>query len=244
MPSATANDILMQREPGGLSVNEHLTLGQAAADLAFPLLVPAHLPTNISFKDARVNIDGSGWLEYDVFDQGGIQAGLYIYIYEQYIGETQPPTMTVGASAAVLQIPIVTASGMEFADYVQGDWSWSRYYNSQTNTHTDSWDWFVMKPTQRLRWRQQGIFIALYYQVTSPFERVANQPVQNEFVPLDNLLTQQDLVQIAQGMLPFSELNGLTSNDTINQISIDTSMYSTSVNNGEIWLLSSWVRKH
>jgi WD40 repeat protein len=223
IPFATANDVLMLRESTGRSVNEHLTLDQAAADLAFPLQVPAHLPKNIVFKEASVNLDGSAWLEYDASDQGKIQAGLYIY--EQYIGDTQPPTMTIGASGAVIQIPIASASGINIAEYVQGDWIWSRYYNSQTNTHNDIWDWYVMKPTQRLRWRQQGIFIAMYYQVTSPFERVTNQPVQNEFVPLDNVLTQQDLVQIAIGMLPIPELNGLTLYDTSNPISIDNLIF-------------------
>ncbi len=236
MPLATANDILMLREPTGRSMNEHLTLDQAAADLSFPLLVPAHLPSNITFRNASVNIDGSAWLEYDASETGGIQAGLYIY--EQPIGNAQPPTMTVGASAAVIQVPIVTAAGMDIADYVQGDWSWSRYYNSQDNTHNDIWVWNSMRPTQRLRWTQQGIFIALYYQVTIPYERVENQPAQNEFVPLDNLLTQQDLVQIAQGMLPFLEENGLTSNDTSNQMSTDTSLHNTLVNHGEIYLLN------
>jgi WD40 repeat protein/DNA-directed RNA polymerase specialized sigma24 family protein len=205
IPVATANDILMLREPEGLSEKEHLNLDQAVNNSDFPLLVPTCLPENIIFRDARVNLDESVWLEYDAADQGGIQAGLYIY--EQVIGNTVPPTMTVGASAAINQVPLRTASGMEIADYVQGDWIWSRYYNSQDTSHNDSWDWYIMKPTQRLRWQQQGIFIALYYQVTIPFERVVNQPVRNDFVPLDKLLTQQDLVQIAQGMKLYSELN-------------------------------------
>ena len=223
IPSATANDVLMLRQPAGRSVNEHLTLDQTGAHLSFPLLVPDHLPKNIVFKEASVNPDGSAWLEYDASDIGGIQAGLYIY--EQYIGVSRPPTMTIGASAAIVQIPLVTASGVNIADYVQGDWSWSRDYNSQTNTHNDSWDWNNMRPTQRLRWKQQGIFVAIYYQVTSPYERRLNQSVQNEFVPLENLLIQQEMVQIAKGMLPFSELYGLNLYDPSNQSSTDTSVY-------------------
>lgn len=241
LPLATANDILMLREPGGLSVDEHLSLDQAAADLAFPLLVPAHLPVNISFREARVNFDGSAWLEYDASDQGGVQAGLYIF--EQVIGNAQPPTMTIGASAAVIQIPLITASGMEIADYVQGDWSWSRYYNSQDSTYYDSWNWFVMKPTQRLRWQQQGIFIALYYQVTSPFERMENQPVSKEFVPLDNLLTQQDLVQIATGMLPFLEVNGVILCDILGLTETDASVGINSIGNVQLCLSSLQVRQ-
>jgi WD40 repeat protein len=241
MPLATANDILMLREPAGLSVDDHLSLDQTAADLAFPLLVPADLPENISLREARVNIDGSAWLEYEASDQGGVQAGLYIY--EQAIGNTVPPTMTIGASAAVIQIPLITASGMEIADYVQGDWIWSRYYNSQDSTHYDSWDWYVMKPTQRLRWQQQGIFIALYYQVTSPFERMVNQPVSNEFVPLDNLLTQQDLVQIAKGILPFSEANGMIPYDILNLTDTVTPVSIKSIGNVHSCLSSSQVRQ-
>jgi hypothetical protein len=151
--------------------------------------------------------------------------------------------MTIGASAAVIQIPLITASGMEIADYVQGDWIWSRYYNSQDSTHYDSWDWYVMKPTQRLRWQQQGIFIALYYQVTSPFERMVNQPVSNEFVPLDNLLTQQDLVQIAKGILPFSEANGMIPYDILNLTDTVTPVSIKSIGNVHSCLSSSQVRQ-
>jgi hypothetical protein len=151
--------------------------------------------------------------------------------------------MTIGASAAVMQIPLITASGMEIADYVQGDWIWSRYYNSHDSTHYDSWDWFVMKPTQRLRWQQGGIFIALYYQVTNPFERVVNQPVGREFDPLDNLLTEQDLVQIATGMLPFSEVNGVIPCDILSLTKTVTSLSINSICNVQSCLSSSQVRQ-
>jgi WD40 repeat protein/DNA-directed RNA polymerase specialized sigma24 family protein len=235
MPSATANDILMLREPEGLSVKEHLSLNQAAADLDFPLLVPTRLPENINFQDARVNLDGSAWLVYDASDQGGIQAGLYIY--ELVIGNANPPTMTVGGSAAITQIPSITPSGMDLAEYVQGDWSWSRYYNSQNHSHTDSWDWDMIIPTQRLRWQQQGIFIAMYYQVSLPSRRVIYQPVRDEFVPLDKLLTQQDLVQIAMGMKPFDGINtGITQN-SIGLGIINSNNFLNTMGNGHIDLL-------
>lgn len=203
-PIATANDILMLREPIGLSKNEHLSLNQAATGLQFPLLVPAHLPMNIYFKEARVNLDGSVWVEYDVSTQESVQAALYIY--EKIIGNSVAPTMTIGASAAVIQIPLETASGIGMADYVQGDWTWSRYFNLLDNKHYDSWVWFSMKPTQRLRWQQQGIFIAMYYQVTIPFERVIVEPYTNGFKPLDSLLNKDDLLQIASGMMLYTDV--------------------------------------
>jgi WD40 repeat protein/DNA-directed RNA polymerase specialized sigma24 family protein len=213
LPMAPANDLLMLRESGGLSAKQHLALDQVAAALAFPLLIPTHIPSNIRFTEARVNNDGSAWLEYDASDMGGIQAGLYIY--EQIIGDSQPPTMAIGANAAVDQIPIVMPSWISIAEYVQGDWSWSRDDNSKINTYSDSWEWISTRPTQRLRWEQQGIFIAMFYEVTTPFERILNHPVKDEFVALDRLLTQQDLVNIAKGLLPFSKLGGLSSDDII-----------------------------
>jgi hypothetical protein len=72
---------------------------------------------------------------------------------------------------------------------------------------------------------------------------MVNQPVSNEFVPLDNLLTQQDLVQIAKGMLPFSEVNGMIPYDILNLTETVTPVSINSIGNVQSCLSSSQVRQ-
>jgi hypothetical protein len=215
LPEATANDIPLLRSPANGVVEDHLSLDQATALSPFPLFIPAHLPENISFLDAMVNKDGSVWLRYVTYHQQSYES--LLYIYEKIIGNSTPPTMTIGASAEVLLTRIETASGRENAEYVRGDWILSQGITPPTEDSLsgeviDVWQWDNSSHSQRLRWHQNGILIAMYYQVNQPYKPVLNEPAQNpQTFVLSTLLTKGDLEQIASGMMPFAETKGLNS---------------------------------
>jgi WD40 repeat protein len=192
----------------------NLGLDQAAKSLAFPLIVPTHLPEDMSFYAAAVNSDGSVWLRYDVFNQQAYRASLYIY--EKNIGNTTPPTLTIGASADIIQTQVAPLSGSVPAEYVRGDWSVSPSFtqpqgNSTRGDFHDVWKWDNGSNSQRLRWQQNGVFVAFYYQPYIPYSEIIGAQGSNpEWTYINTELGQADMQQIASGMLPFSEMNAVT----------------------------------
>ncbi len=68
-------------------------------------------------------------------------------------------------------------------------------------TSHEVWIWNNNNRSQRLRWKQNGILIGLYYQVDhtyTPVISASNQP--NKITHLSRLVEQNDLLQIANGM--------------------------------------------
>lgn len=208
LPEATANDIPRLQSPANGVLDDHLNLDQAAALMPFPLFVPAHLPEDTNFLDAMVNKDGSVWLRYVTYHLQSYQS--LLFIYEKIIGNSTPPTMTIGAGADVILNQIETLSGRTSAEYVRGDWLLSQGITPPSDgslsgeTH-DVWQWDNGSSSQRLRWQQNGIFIAMYYQVNEPYTQVLHEPSQNDkLFYVSSILGQGDLMQIASGMTPYS----------------------------------------
>jgi hypothetical protein len=165
----------------------------------------------MSFYAAVVNADGSVWLRYDVFDQQTYRASLYIY--EKNLGNSAPPPLTVGASANIIQTQVATISGPVPAEYVQGDWTVSPSFtqppgNSVRGETHNIWNWENGSNSQRLRWQQNDVFVALYYQPYRNYSAVIGSEVSNpEWTYLNTELRQADVLQIASGMLPYSKMN-------------------------------------
>ena len=189
----------------------NLELEQAAKSLAFQLVVPAHLPEGMSFYAANVNPDGSVWLRYDLFAHQIYKASLYIY--EKSKGNNSPPALTIGAGAEIIQTQVNTLSGSVPAEYVQGDWSVAPSFtlppgdSASADIH-NTWNWDNGSLAQRLRWQQNNVFIAFYYQPYLPYSEVIGAQVSNpEWVYLNSDFSQADLLQIASEMLPYSAIN-------------------------------------
>ncbi len=191
----------------------NLALDKAAAELPFQLLVPTHLPDGMSFYVASVNHDGSVWLRYDIFDQRSYRASLYIY--EKSIGNDASPTLTIGESAEIIQTEVETNHGALPAEYVKGDWTVSPSF---TQPQADSvigiihniWNWDNASGSQRVRWQQNGVFVAFYYQPnTLDSEIISGQDWNSEWTYLNAELDQADMLQMASGMLPYSEVNAM-----------------------------------
>jgi WD40 repeat protein len=211
IPEATANDV-----PGLQSSNNrvragNINLDKAALLVSFPIMVPTHLPENIKFKSASVNNDGSILLIYDVGNQEGLQASLFIY--EQNIKNSTPPTMTIGADASVMLTHVNIDTKNALAEFVQGDWTWRQSYTPPTGdspngvTH-DVWDWDGSSSTERLRWQQNDTLMGLYYQVYNPYSPVLFSSMETDHIfNLSSILDQADLVQIASGMVSYSAMN-------------------------------------
>jgi WD40 repeat protein/DNA-directed RNA polymerase specialized sigma24 family protein len=211
VPGPTASDIPVFQPSDNSAIEGNLNLKQAAASVTFPLLIPNHLPENINFVSASVNNDGSILLRYDANDPELYQATFYIY--EKSIGNSVPPTMTIGADADVILTQVETISGSVPAEYVQGDWTWRQSFtpppDGSTNgvTH-DVWDWDSSSTTQRLRWRQNDILIGLYYQVYKPYSPIMYTSIESDkLIDLSSVLYQGDLLQIASGMMPLSKMS-------------------------------------
>ena len=145
----------------------NLALDKAAAELPFQLIIPTHLPEGMRFYVVSVNHDGSVWLRYDVFDQNSYRASLYIY--EKSIGNDASPTLTIGESAEIIQTEVETNHGAVPVEYVKGDWTVSPSF-TQSQPYSASgvihniWNWDNASGSQRVRWQQNGVFVAFYYQ--------------------------------------------------------------------------------
>ncbi len=195
----------------------NLVLEQTAKSVAFQLIVPAHIPEGMSFYAANVNADGSVWLRYDVFAQQAYRASLYIY--EKSMGDNSLPSLTVGAGADIIQTQVATLSGAVPAEYVQGDWSAAPSFtlppgNSASAEIHNTWYWDNGSIAQRLRWQQNNVFIAFYYQPRIPYSEIIGAQGSNpEWVYLNTDFGQADLLQIAAGMLPYSEMSPVSSAD-------------------------------
>jgi WD40 repeat protein/DNA-directed RNA polymerase specialized sigma24 family protein len=210
-PEATANDVPGLQSPKGSVLIGGLSLDQVTQAIPFPMLVPIHLPDNIRFQNASVNKDGSIMLLYEVSTQEGDQESLYIY--EQSVKNSTPPTMTIGANASVLLTHVRTNSGNALGEFVQGDWMWRQSYTPATGESPmgvihDVWDWESNSSTGRLRWQQNDILIDLYYQVYRSYSpTIYLSPEMDHLLHLSTILDQADLVQIASGMVPYVAMN-------------------------------------
>jgi WD40 repeat protein len=211
IPKATANDVPGLQSPNNAVRVGNIDLDTAAPFVPFPIMVPAHLPESIKFKSASVNNDGSVLLFYEVGNQEGLQASLFIY--EQSIRNSTPSTMTIGADASVMLTHVSTNTGNALAEFVQGDWTWRQSYtppngNSLNGVTHDVWDWDGSSSTERLRWRQNSTLIGLYYQVYNPYSPVLYTSTETDQIfNLSSILDQADLVQIGSGMVPYSAVN-------------------------------------
>ncbi|HSB67274.1 MAG TPA: hypothetical protein VLD65_11905, partial [Anaerolineales bacterium] len=203
LPLSTANDFpkLNDYIIGGM-----LSMDQAAPKLQFPLFVPNRMPESFTYLGATINPDGSAWLRYIKYGKG-LSYQAIIYIYEQTIGYAVPPTMTIGASASVLPVRLDTFTGETTAEYVDGDWSYSRGYTSPeysdltTGDVVEVWRWDNSSPSQRLRWTEAGVFIAMYFKVDDSYIPILSTPVPGNLPESpDLLLSQEDFIQIASGM--------------------------------------------
>jgi hypothetical protein len=221
IPVSTANDIPELQSLDNRIVISNLNLDQAALLSKFQLLIPTHLPENISFTEATINFDGSIWLRYDAYNEQVRLASLYIY--EKFIGETTPPTMTIGSGAEVTLTQLDLLLGSTFAEYVQGDWLWSQSFTAPTDDSPNAevhevWHWYNSSDSQRLRWQQNGLIIAEYYQVYKPYTPVLNEPLSNNKLShLSSYMGEEDLVQIASGMMPFAGVNSAISPSSSDQ---------------------------
>ncbi len=209
LPPSTASDLVFSPNYG---VEESLTIDHAAALSSFPLLVPAHMPENLSFYHASVNYDGSVALFYS---SNGYRADpAMLVVYERRIDSPDPPTMTIGSSADVSSALVETLSGGVIADYVNGDWVLSLSISppkigEMVGTSREVWTWDDGNQSQRLRWQQNGILVALYYQVVQDYspQISRNDPSGNVF-HLSQIMAQSDLIQIANGMEWYSQSRG------------------------------------
>jgi hypothetical protein len=119
--------------------------------------------------------------------------------------------MTIGASAAIQPTRINTFSDQVIGEYVKGDWSVMESFSPPTGNSTkaqihDMWQWNNASGSERLRWQQDGILIAIYYQVTDYYVPVLFQSGQDN--PLSGTranFSQTDLVQIASGMMWYTD---------------------------------------
>jgi RNA polymerase sigma factor (sigma-70 family) len=209
IPASTADDI-PEFTPWSFD-GEYLTLAQAADLAYFPLLVPSHLPENVSFWGATVYQDGKVVLRYFADENRSSQSVLYVY--EQLINASASPTMTVGATAQVSLTLIEPSSRDTLADYVRGDWKQGESISPPQAgekygiTHT-VWLWDNTSRAQRLRWQQNGVLVALYYQVDRYYTPVLsnhNQP--GNITHLSPVMDQSDLIQIANGMDWYGKAN-------------------------------------
>ncbi len=206
LPASTYNTIPEQGPVG--TANGSLDLGQAAALLKFPLLVPTRLPENLTFLDATVDPDGSVVLRYVAYQGKSFQA--LLYIYEKVLGNSSPPTITVGASADIMLTHVENASGRVYADYVRGDWILSQRITppedgSLQGVEHSVWTWDNTSGSQRLSWQQNGIFVSLYYLVNQPFQQALPSSGPADGTQMRGLLDQSDLVQVANWMDWYSQ---------------------------------------
>jgi WD40 repeat protein len=208
------NDLPQLQTPTNDSNNVPVNIDQLAnqPQLA-PFFIPAHLPESFSLGEAGINQDGSIWLKFDSSDQPGIQSSLFIY--EKIIGDLHPPSMPIGISGEIIHTTVDTLSGGEPAEYVRGDWIQTQSFTQPIadspsgDAHT-VWQWVNSSYSQRLRWNQYGLLIAIYYQVNSAYLPVLNEPnTINELNKEYSLLTQEDLEQIASGMMRLSDVKAM-----------------------------------
>jgi WD40 repeat protein/DNA-directed RNA polymerase specialized sigma24 family protein len=206
---SSASDIPQIQLPASSGGDEHLNVYQASSTLP-SLIVPMHLPENITFQDARVLSDGSIWLRYEASDSPSINATLNIF--EQRVGNTSVPTMTIGANATVVSVRIETSTSWVPGEYVHGDWISSLVFTSTggeslSGDVQDIWQWDNNSGSQRLRWLQNGLLIAVYYEVNRNWSPVLEGPSQeNNTFRSSFILSQEDMLQIAQGMAPLLEV--------------------------------------
>ncbi len=238
---------MLQSSANGV-LEDHLNLDQTAALLPFPLIVSAHLPENTSFLDATVNTDGSVWLRYVTYHLQSYQS--LLYIYEKVIGNSPPPTMTIGASADVIVTRIESLSGSALGEYVRGDWLLTPSItppvgNSLSGETHDVWQWDNTSSSQRLRLGQNGILIAMYYRVEKSYTPVLHEPGLNDkLFYVSTLLGQGELVQIASGMMLFSDVHAEVTCNPPGQTETDTSMSTDAIGSGQLCSPTLQARQH
>jgi hypothetical protein len=166
-----------------------------------------------------VNNDGSVWLRYVANIAEGHQE--FIYVYEKDVGNASPPTMVVGAGADVILTQIPSDSGFIQGEFVQGDWLVRRSFTSPSDGSTAGithyvWYWNPESISEHLRWQQNGMLMGLYYQPYTPYASGNNN--YQSFSYLSNYtssLTENDLEQIASGLIPFHDTSSSSVETTI-----------------------------
>jgi WD40 repeat protein/DNA-directed RNA polymerase specialized sigma24 family protein len=211
LPKATANDL-----PDVMTLTPIIEAGQMSVDrianiLQFPLIIPAHLPDFITFSEAGISEDGSIWLQYEIKNQYGSNSSLFIF--EHIITDPRPPNMTIGANALVTPLTINIDGEDVTAEYVSGDWSVATGFSSQPGSSvngemTNIWLWNDHSASKRLRWKQYGILIAMYFRVEKLYTPVlADFDRRNKATSISILLSQADMIQIARGMKWYMEVS-------------------------------------
>jgi WD40 repeat protein len=124
------------------------------ADLA----APARLPEGIIFQGAYLSEDEIVLLHYHLGSRYGSPAGLYIL--EQPASDDSQ-AMPVGESAQVHQ----RAVGDILFEFVRGDWLPDA--SAGADSPTIHWKWDNSANSNRLRWQQGDLLIAIYYPATN-----------------------------------------------------------------------------
>ena len=203
-PAAGANDLPILESMDPSVEAGQMTVEQMADTLKFPIILPTHLPDYISFKEAGRTQDGSIWLKYELKNQPGSEASLYIF--ERIARDNQSLKMTIGESALITPLPIIIDGTQVTAEYVSGDWLKATGFSSNpggsgNGEMTNIWLWNDHSNSKRLRWQQSGILIALYYRVENLYSPVLlDSENLRKVTAINNILSQADLIQIAGGM--------------------------------------------
>lgn len=207
----SVSDIPLHFDVSSVVLLEPNNLDWTTKLIKFNPLIPAHLPENAAFESAYLTQEGSVWFRYKIVSRPGYESILYIYEMLNY--KSPPPAMIVGGSAFIIQTSINTTSGQVDAEYVHGDWIETVSYTPPMGTstlgevHTVS-QWQNTALSQRLRWQQNDIFIAMYYQVYQSYTTVISSSQQNnQLSHIIYVLDMEDLLQIAGTMREISSAN-------------------------------------
>ncbi len=202
--SGIANDLPQLQESVYNLRGIYVDLGQTAVHLDYPLVVPSNLPDKFIFTYASINNAGGVYLRYSAYNAQGYQSG--IFIYEMPVGNTPVPAMLLGESADITSLLVENPSGSLQAEYVLGDWQWQHSFTAPDNDSLRGqahsvWYWNSSLPSQRLRWIQNGVLIALYYDIYIPASPALDNSSQAPGSPaLSTMLGENDLLKIAAGM--------------------------------------------
>ncbi len=223
LTAGIANDLPQLQESIYNLQGIYSNLAQTASHLDYPLVVPSNLPDKFIFTYSSINDNGGVYLRYTAYNAQGYQAG--IFIYEMPVGNAPVPAMLLGESADISTVQVESSSGSLPAEYVVGDWQWQHsftapdYDSDRGQTHS-VWYWNSSLLSQRLRWVQNGVLIALYYDLYIPASPVLDNSGQAPgSQALSTMLGVNDLLKIAGGMEPYSNSCTGPECSAINQMS-------------------------
>ena len=192
---STANDLPIFSKQEEKNVKIH-NFYQLSGQLP-PASVPTHLPNGFALQEGQQLINGGTVFKYTIADTQDISQSLYLYEYPIY--GKDPLTMTVGTNATVVGLSMITPDGQIMGEYVQGDWLPSG--SNTLDKGYPAFQWVNTFPSQRLRWEQNGLLIAIYYRVGGDPALTLERPaLGNPFGVPYGILSMDDLVDIAEGM--------------------------------------------